>query len=152
MKLQLDTIDKILDFAIAKEEDAFRFYSELAEKMDLPHMKEVFTEFAREEQGHKEKLLAVKEGQQLLSAEQKVQDLKIGDKLEDIVLTSDAGYQEALMVAMKAEKAAFQLYHALAQATDKPDLKQLFLALAQEEAKHKLRFEIEYDEHILTEN
>ena len=32
------------------------------------------------------------------------------------------------------------------------ELKSLFLRLAQEEAKHKLHFEIEYDEHILTEN
>jgi len=31
-------------------------------------------------------------------------------------------------------------------------LKATLLVLAQEEAKHKLRFEIEYDEHYLTEN
>ena len=28
----------------------------------------------------------------------------------------------------------------------------VMIALAQEEAKHKLRFEVEYDEHCLTEN
>ena len=32
------------------------------------------------------------------------------------------------------------------------DLRGLLLSLAQEEAKHKLRFEIEYDDRILTEN
>ena len=32
------------------------------------------------------------------------------------------------------------------------DQKAIFLALAQEEARHKLRFEIEYDEAVLTEN
>ena len=32
------------------------------------------------------------------------------------------------------------------------DLKQTFLGLAQEEAKHKLRFEVEYDDVILAEN
>jgi len=31
-------------------------------------------------------------------------------------------------------------------------LSEFFSSLAQEEAKHKLRFEIEYDQHILTEN
>ena len=31
-------------------------------------------------------------------------------------------------------------------------MRELFLSLAQEEAKHKLRFEIEYDDMILTEN
>jgi hypothetical protein len=31
-------------------------------------------------------------------------------------------------------------------------MRNIFLALAQEESKHKLRFEIEYDEFVLREN
>ncbi|HWR82612.1 MAG TPA: ferritin family protein [Candidatus Deferrimicrobium sp.] len=150
--MKLDTVDKILEFAIAKEEDAARFYRDLAVKMQLKHMKEVFLGFAREEDGHKEKLLGVKSGKRLHSAEKTVQDLQIGDHLVDIDLRSDLGYQEALIVAMKAEKAAFKLYTELAQATADAGLKQLFLSLAQEEAKHKLRFEIEYDDYVMTEN
>lgn len=61
-------------------------------------------------------------------------------------------YQEALILAMKKEKAAFKLYHTLAAKAPNEDIKSIFLALAQEEAKHKLRFEIEYDEFVLTEN
>jgi rubrerythrin len=53
---------------------------------------------------------------------------------------------------MKAEKAAYTLYNSLAEATDNGELKKLFLMLAQEEAKHKLRFEVEYDEVVLAEN
>ena len=33
-----------------------------------------------------------------------------------------------------------------------PELRKMFLSLAQEEAKHKLRFEIEYDDEIMKEN
>ena len=40
----------------------------------------------------------------------------------------------------------------MAAATTDADLQALLLSLAQEEAKHKLRFEIEYDDNILTEN
>ena len=40
----------------------------------------------------------------------------------------------------------------LAERVDDENLKNLMLGLAQEEAKHKLRFEIEYDERILGEN
>ena len=58
-------------------------------------------------------------------------------------------YQEVLVYAMKAEKLAYQLYLRLAQATDDPGLVEVFNSLAQEEAKHKLRFEIEYDDRIL---
>jgi len=53
---------------------------------------------------------------------------------------------------MKKEKAAFRMYNDLASKAKKPELKALFLNLAQEEAKHKLRFEVEYDEHFLPEN
>ncbi len=149
--MKFDSVDKILDFAIQKEQNAADFYTGLADKMELEHMKEIFVQFASEEKGHKAKLIAIKDGKQMLAAEERVQDLKIGDNLVDVDLSGDLGYQEALILAMKAEKASFRLYNDLATATDDANLKQMFLSLAQEEAKHKLRFEIEYDDHILTE-
>jgi rubrerythrin len=112
----------------------------------------VFEGFAREEQGHKAKLAAIKEGRVDLPAPAKVQDLKIGDYLVDQKPNPELDYQEALILAMKKEKAAFRLYSDLANVTEDEKLRQVFQALAQEEAKHKLRFEIEYDDNILTEN
>jgi rubrerythrin len=53
---------------------------------------------------------------------------------------------------MKQEKAAFRLYTDLAASTDDDAVRDLFLGLAQEEAKHKLRFEVEYDEDFLRHN
>lgn len=150
--MDFDTVDKILDFAIESEEKAARFYTELANKMGHEHMKEAFLDFAGEERGHKARLLKIKAGQQMLPAEQRVLDLKIGDHLENIELSADLDYQDALILAMKAEKAAFKLYNNLASATDDPSLRQMLLGLAQEEAKHKLRFEIEYDDNVLKEN
>ncbi|MCK4605772.1 MAG: ferritin family protein [candidate division Zixibacteria bacterium] len=150
--MKFDSVDKILDFAIQKEQDAADFYTGLAGEMEHEHMKDVFLGFADEERGHKTKLMAIKDGKQMVSAEQKVQDLEIGDHLVDIELKTELSYQEALILAMKAEKAAFRLYNDLASATDDANLKSTFLGLAQEEAKHKLRFEIEYDDSILTEN
>ena len=150
--MALDAVDKILDFAIANEERAAEFYTFLADRMAHEHMKEVFLGFAAEEKGHKAKLMAIKEGKQMLSAEQRVLDLKIGDYLVDVNLSSDIDYSEALVVAMKAEKAAFRLYNDLASATDDPMLRATLLRLAQEEAKHKLRFEVEYDDEFLKEN
>jgi len=150
--MKFDSVDQILDFAIQKEQEAADFYTDLAAKMDRKNIKEVFISFAGEEQGHKAKLIAVKGGKQLQTAEKQILDLKLGDSLTEIELSSDIGFQEALIVAMKAEKAAFKLYNDLAAATDDANLKSTFLGLAQEEAKHKLRFEVEYDDHILTEN
>jgi rubrerythrin len=53
---------------------------------------------------------------------------------------------------MKREKAAFKLYSDLAAACSDPQVRETLLRLAQEEAKHKLRFELEYDDTIQGEN
>jgi rubrerythrin len=147
----LDSVDKILDFAIRNEEAAARFYTNLANKTGHEHMKAVFLDFAEEEKGHKAKLLAIKEGKQMLPAEGQILDLKLGDHLEEIDSFDEFDYQKALILAMKAEKAAFRVYSDLASATDDAALRETLLGLAQEEAKHKLRFEIEYDDNVLKE-
>jgi hypothetical protein len=105
-----------------------------------------------EEVGHKAKIQAVKDGQKLKLIERKVLDLKLGDYLVDVEPTPGMDYRSALVVAMKREKAAFRLYSDMAEQVAEEELRILFLLLAQEEAKHKLRFEVEYDEHVLTEN
>jgi rubrerythrin len=150
--VKFDSIEEILDFAIEKEQDAADFYNDLASRMDREYMKQIFAQFAKEELGHKRKLLGVKEGKFMLSSEKKVLDLKIGDRLSDIELDSKLDFQQALILAMKAEKAAYRLYNDLAGATDDDKMKETFAALAQEEAKHKLRFEIEYDDYVLRDN
>jgi len=149
---KFETVDAALDFAIANEEEAAAGYAELAATADRPGMKDLFEQFAKEEQGHKAKLLSIKKGKLMMSAQQKVADLKIGDYLVDVEASADMDYQKALIFAMKKEKAAFKLYTDLAAQVDDPGLADTFLALAQEEAKHKLRFEVEYDDLVMTEN
>jgi rubrerythrin len=148
----MKSVDAILDFAVAREEESAEFYTNMAAKVENIVMCKVFQEFAREEQGHKAKLLAIKQGKLLLPAARKVADLKIADYVVDVVPNPEMNYQQALILAMKKEKASFMLYTQLAETTDDANLRATFSALAQEEAKHKLRFEIEYDENVLTEN
>jgi len=150
--MKLNSIDTILDYAIEKEEDARQFYLTLAARMDRENMKKIFEQFAREESSHKVKIQAVKEGKLMLKTVGDVVDLRIADHLEDIDLDSNLDYQQALIVAMKAEKNAYILYNDLANSTSDENLKAMFLGLAQEEAKHKLRFEVEYDDYVLREN
>ena len=144
--------EEILDFAIKNEENAAKFYTDLADKMESPSMRKVFEDFAGEEQGHKAKLLKVKQTGEMEPASRKIVDLKIGDYLVEGEPDAEMDYQQALILAMKQEKAAFKLYTDLAAAAPNEDLRGLLLSLAQEEAKHKLRFEVEYDDRILTEN
>jgi len=150
---QWKSVDEILDFAIGQEEQAAEFYNELSGKMDRPWMSKIFLEFAKEEMGHKKKLQDIKAGKLLLPSEKKVLDLKIGDYLVEVEATgAKLDYQQALVIAMKKEKKAFKMYTDLAEAAEDANLRNVFLSLAQEEAKHKLRFELEYDEVIMSEN
>ena len=150
--MSFGSVDEILDFAIGKEEEAARFYTELAEKMEQPGTKKTFEKFAEEEKAHKRKLLDVKSGKKLISAEKQILDLQIVENLDEVAPSSDLSFQQALIIAMKAEKAAFRLYSDLAGATEDPAMQEVFLSLAQEEAKHKLRFEVEYDDMVYSEN
>ena len=78
-------------------------------------------------------------------------DLKLSDYLVDVMPYPEMTYQEVLILAMKKEKNAFRLYLDLSKIAPTPQLQDLFLSLAQEESKHKLRFELEYDEFVLKE-
>lgn len=148
------SVNELLDFAIGKEEEAYQFHMSLSERVEQPSMKELFKRFAGEEQKHKAKLEAVKKGKKLVSAEEKVANLKIADYTVEVDLdaTEEFDYQKALLVAMHREKASFKLYTDLAAITEDEELRELLLGLANEEAKHKLYFEREYDEYILTED
>jgi rubrerythrin len=139
-------MDEALGFAIGEEQAAADFYTRLAQRARTPGMKLALEDFAREEMNHKAKLEAVKAGGKLKPTAQRVADLKIADYVVDVSPDADLDYRGALIVAMKKERAAFKLYTDLARtATDKA-VKATFLALAQEEANHKLRFEVEYDD------
>ena len=147
-----NSVDEILDFAIKAEQDAVDFYTDLSKSMVHPEMQSVFIEFAQEEVKHKAKLTKVKEENIFELSKEKIADLKIADYTVVIKPNPDMSYQDALILAMNREKAAFKLYTKLSTKTDDENLKSLFLSLAQEESKHKLRFELEYDEFILKEN
>ena len=149
---EFKSINDILNFAIASEQEAVDFYTKLSKQATNEAMKEVFLQFAREEMGHKARLTKIKEKQLFEFKEEKVTDLKIADYLVESEAKSDMTYQNFLIVAMNKEKAAFKLYSDLAKIAPNNELRDIFLTLAQEEAKHKLRFEIEYDDYVLKEN
>jgi rubrerythrin len=149
---EFETIEDILDFAINSEQNAVDFYFKLASESRNDEMKQVFTQFAKEEMGHKANLLRIKANGTFTVKEETVIDLKMSDYLVDIEPTPNMSYEQALVIAMKREKNAFKLYTHLSAKAPTADLKKIFQSLAVEESKHKLRFELEYDEFILKEN
>ena len=149
---EFESVDDILDYAISQEQEAAEFYLSLSTKVKGPAMKDVFIHFSNEEMKHKAKLLDIKEKKVIASSFEKVKDLKIADFMVEVVPTDELTYKEAIVIAMLKEKAAFKLYLTLSEKIPNPELKSIFMMLAQEESKHKLRFELEYDEFVLTEN
>ncbi len=146
------SINEVLEFAMIAEQEAVDFYLQLASSQNNPRIKEVFIEFAQEEVKHKARLQKIKdEGNFDLKAEHTA-DLKIADYMVSPKPGPNLEYADALLLAMKYEKAAFKLYTALAYRAPDVGLKRVFEALAAEESKHKLRFEIEYDEYVMREN
>ncbi len=154
MNNRFDAVNEAVDFAIEQEIGASEFYLDLAKKVNIAAMKDVFESFAKEEQGHRIKLEKLKgSGAMELSDEaEDVPDLQISDYTVDVQPSPDMNYKDALVLAMKKEKAAYRLYIDLAAIAISEDITNMFLWLAQEEAKHKLRFEIEYYDVVLKEN
>jgi rubrerythrin len=148
----MNTVDEILDYAIDQEQQAADFYAELATRAETAGMKKILLDFSDEEKSHKERLLSVKAGEHELTPEQEVLDLKIVDYLVEVDASEKISYQDALIVAMKRERAAFRLYSDMAAKVPESHLKEVLLGLAKEEAKHKLFFESEYDERIMKDN
>lgn len=144
--------NEILDFAIQNEQNAVEFYTELAKTARTNDMKITFEQFAQEEIAHKARLIKIREEGIFTLSNEKVADLKIADYTVIAETKGDMSYEQALVLAMKKEKAAFKLYLKLSEKAPNDSLKQLFLGLAQEESRHKLKFELEYDEFVLREN
>jgi len=133
-----------LDFAIQREEQAYDFYTTLARKATTNEMRAVLVAFAEEELRHKATLSALKT-QAAKAPDELVRDLDKGDDTTNIEPTPDMSYRDALELAIQKEANAFRFYRDFAAITKDEDLRNTFLTLAQEEAKHKLRFEEEYE-------
>ena len=150
---KFNSINEIIDFAIKGEQESIEFYSVLYKKTDNANMKEAYKEFIQEEKFHKEKLMELKSKGALANFDsQKVSDLKISDYLPEMEVRENMNYQESLILAMQKEKAAYKLYSDLAEIAENTEIEKLFRLLAAEEAKHKLKFEIEYDDNVYQEN
>jgi rubrerythrin len=80
-----------------------------------------------------------------------VPDLKISEYLVDIPYRDDMTFQEILVYSMKSEEKSYRLYTEAETMTDDPELKKLFLMLANEEKKHKFYLESIYDDKVLTD-
>ena len=147
--MDLNNFKEVVTFAIRKEAEAYNLYTTYSQLSKNPGTKVMFKELAKEEQRHREILEGVKKEDVTKYRLKKIPDMKISDYIDEQEFSPDMDYASALRLAIKREEHAFKLYNRMAQGTDDAQLKKLFSTLAQEESKHKLRLESEYDENVL---
>ncbi len=140
---------EIVKFTIEKEIRAFNFYTKVGQMARYSGMKELFSELAKEEEGHR-KLLENLSMEKVTQARIKaIPDLKISDYLVEAEFRPDMSYAEILRMAMKMEEHSLKLDIDLKDSSTDEGIRKLFTYLAGEEAKHKLRLEKIYDDEIL---
>jgi len=131
--------DELLEFAIAREIQAHRFYLALAAQMDDLQTRAIFEDLAKEELEHKAalELELMKDG--------RVVNTWPADEFEtEFEGGADMNYREVLLLGMQKEEVSFALYVELLMAVKDYETRKVLLALADAELGHKRRFELEY--------
>jgi rubrerythrin len=150
--MDLNNFKEVVTFAIRKEAEAENLYTTYSQKVKDPGAKTMFGELASEEQKHREILQGVEKKDVTEYKLERIPDLKISDFIDDQKFSPDMDFASALRLAIKREEHAFKMYNHMAEGTDDPEIKKLFSVLAQEESKHKLRLESQYDENVMWED
>ena len=140
---------EIVQFAIQREIESINFYGKASKMVKLSGTKELFSDFMKQEEGHKKKLEGVQAGKIVLGKIEKIPNLKISDYLVDSELKPDISYAEILRIAMKREERSVKLYTDLNEKNENQTLTNLFAFLIQEESKHKYYIEKLYDDEVL---
>jgi rubrerythrin len=138
--------EEILKFAILRENEAHNFYQALASRAKEPPMQKLFEDLAAEELIHKEKLELelIKAGKTIstqLRPPRPVSEYIISDSSSQL----DIDYKDVLLLGMEKEEASFRIYVNFIPNVHDEQSREVLLALAEEEVKHKLRFETEYN-------
>lgn len=131
----------IIANAINQEVEAFTFYSSVSEKAKDENLKKIFKSLAADEEKHKRTL----EGY-LAKGSAKIHfaasaDYKVVDALPTPALTPDLKPVDGLVIAIKKELEAMQMYTQLARVSEDEAQKNIFLELATMERGHKSRLE-----------
>jgi rubrerythrin len=147
-----ESFDKLISLAIQREEEAYEFYMKASEYAELPSSKQLLEELAKQEDGHKKKLMsALGEGvceTFTCSTIEEFEGYDLSKYLIDIPLEPGSSSQDILIVAIKREEGARYFYKSLSELTTSTSHRTVFESLAKEEKDHKDRLESIYDEQI----
>ena len=139
--MKADDAKKIISLAIDREVEAYTFYKSVADRVKNKVLKDLFAELAGEEKKHREFLQGF-----LAKDVSKIKftaghDYKVGDSLPTPPLTADLKPLDGLVIAIRKELEAMQMYTQFANAAADTETQMLFTQLANMEQGHKARLE-----------
>ncbi len=132
---------KIMTLAIDREVESYTFYRGVADKVRDPVLKSLFAELAGEEKKHREFLQGMLTKDVSKMKFDASHDYKVADTLTSAPLSIDMKPIEGIVVAIKKELEAMQMYTRLATLAGDTETQLLFSQLANMERGHKARLE-----------
>ncbi len=141
--------EEIIKFAIHREIESMDFYDKASNIVKHSGTRDLFSDFVKQEEGHKRKLEEVLAGKTVLGKIEKIPNLKISDYMVEAELRPDISYGDILRIAMKREERSVNLYTDLNEKNQDEVLRNVFSFLIQEESKHKYYIEKLYDDEVL---
>lgn len=144
---EMTTIGEILDFAIAREAEAVHFYMAMAERVKDPATVKFFEDLVSEELEHKSRLEleVMKEGIVARTVGVVPEASGGGPQVSPAQVAEQMVYTEALSLAIQKERRSFKLYVRLAGLVEDEGLRETLVSLAEEEAKHMVALEQQYN-------
>lgn len=150
------SFEQLISLAIQREEEAYEFYTKSAEDATLKSSGKLLHELAKQEVGHKEKLMEALKGDVCdtftCKTVAEIEDAGLSKYLIDIPLDPSSTPQEILVVAIKREEGANNFYKALSELTGVSAHRTVFETLAKEEQRHKEILEQLYDDIFQPDN
>ncbi len=143
--MDLEKYRQVISDAVNGEISARKFYEKVAQRIRDDYLKELFTNFAKEEATH-ERILSdiLDKGEMNTSFFDFDKDFKVAETIDMPVVDDRMDLKNAVGIAMKNEEIAMKKYMALAENCDDEKLKAVFLDLAAMEREHKFKLEKDF--------
>jgi rubrerythrin len=141
----------ILSHAIDREVESYNFYRTVSDKVRDPSLKKLFNELAGDETKHRQFLESFLSRDATKFHFDAKADYKVGDGLATPALSVDLKPIDGLVLAIKKELEAMQLYTQLSRKSTDVEQQLLFSQLANMESSHKARLEDLYTEMAFPE-
>ncbi len=150
----MDSFEKLLQYAVTKEDEAAAFYEFLAAEAGQENIRQVFLELAEQEKEHRKVFEnVVSKGCSLgHKPDPHLSGLHIVDYLVETPFDPHMSYQDTIILAMKREEKSEALYRDLAHKVADACLAETIVNLAEQEAAHKTKLEKIYERDVLTED